>query len=142
MVRETFLHVKVLNSTSPPSSSCHSFQEDDALREEAVKLSNAKRHSEGTFSNDYSKYLEDRKAQDFVRWLMNNKRSGWVSGEGTQGLRTKPSEREEDSCPLLEAHQKRHLFCRAHNLIIAIIFLNRCDRKWAGIFWFHVFKNE
>nr|prf glucagon:ISOTYPE=I [Oreochromis niloticus] len=29
-------------------------------------------HSEGTFSNDYSKYLEDRKAQDFVRWLMNN----------------------------------------------------------------------
>ncbi|XP_059183669.1 glucagon-1-like [Centropristis striata] len=35
-----------------------------------------KRHSEGTFSNDYSKYLEDRKAQDFVRWLMNNKRSG------------------------------------------------------------------
>uniref|UniRef100_A0A3Q1I416 Glucagon / GIP / secretin / VIP family domain-containing protein n=1 Tax=Anabas testudineus TaxID=64144 RepID=A0A3Q1I416_ANATE len=35
-----------------------------------------KRHSEGTFSNDYSKYLEERKAQDFVRWLMNNKRSG------------------------------------------------------------------
>nr|prf glucagon II [Myoxocephalus scorpius] len=28
-------------------------------------------HSEGTFSNDYSKYLEDRKAQDFVQWLMN-----------------------------------------------------------------------
>lgn len=37
-----------------------------------------KRHSEGTFSNDYSKFLEDRKAQDFVRWLMNNKRSGSV----------------------------------------------------------------
>lgn len=56
------------------------------MREEAAKLSNAKRHSEGTFSNDYSKYLEDRKAQDFVRWLMNNKRSGWVSAaEYTSG---------------------------------------------------------
>lgn len=49
--------------------------------EEAAKLSTAKRHSEGTFSNDYSKYLEDRKAQDFVRWLMNNKRSGSVPGK-------------------------------------------------------------
>lgn len=79
LIREAFLHVKIFTLTSPPSSSGHSFQEDDALREEAAKLSNAKRHSEGTFSNDYSKYLEDRKAQDFVRWLMNNKRSGWVS---------------------------------------------------------------
>ncbi|XP_028847878.1 glucagon b [Denticeps clupeoides] len=35
-----------------------------------------KRHSEGTFSNDYSKYLETRRAQDFVQWLMNSKRSG------------------------------------------------------------------
>uniref|UniRef100_A0A4W4HNY4 Glucagon b n=1 Tax=Electrophorus electricus TaxID=8005 RepID=A0A4W4HNY4_ELEEL len=34
-----------------------------------------KRHSEGTFSNDYSKYLETRRAQDFVQWLMNSKRS-------------------------------------------------------------------
>ncbi|XP_037395001.1 glucagon b isoform X2 [Pygocentrus nattereri] len=33
-----------------------------------------KRHSEGTFSNDYSKYLETRRAQDFVQWLMNSKR--------------------------------------------------------------------
>lgn len=67
------------------------------MREEAAKLSNAKRHSEGTFSNDYSKYLEDRKAQDFVRWLMNNKRSGWVSGK-TQCFRTKLSEREDGFC--------------------------------------------
>ncbi|XP_031707539.1 glucagon-like [Anarrhichthys ocellatus] len=52
------------------------FEADETLAEEARELSNTKRHSEGTFSNDYSKYLEDRKAQDFVRWLMNNKRSG------------------------------------------------------------------
>ncbi|XP_075905450.1 glucagon-1-like [Nelusetta ayraudi] len=65
-----------------------SFQEDDTLREEATKLSNAKRHSEGTFSNDYSKYLEDRKAQDFVRWLMNNKRSGAAEKRHTEGTFT------------------------------------------------------
>ncbi|XP_054479978.1 glucagon-1-like [Anoplopoma fimbria] len=53
-----------------------SFEADDTLAEELRELSNTKRHSEGTFSNDYSKFLEDRKAQDFVRWLMNNKRSG------------------------------------------------------------------
>ncbi|XP_037618053.1 glucagon-1-like [Sebastes umbrosus] len=50
-----------------------SFDADDTSVDE---LSNMKRHSEGTFSNDYSRYLEERKAQDFVRWLMNNKRSG------------------------------------------------------------------
>ncbi|XP_078099823.1 glucagon-1-like [Sander vitreus] len=53
-----------------------SFEADDTLVDEPRELSNMKRHSEGTFSNDYSKYLEDMKAQDFVRWLMNNKRSG------------------------------------------------------------------
>lgn len=57
---------------------CCSFEADDTLVDELRELSNMKRHSEGTFSNDYSKYLEDRKAQDFVRWLMNNKRSGSV----------------------------------------------------------------
>uniref|UniRef100_A0A3B3UD14 Glucagon a n=1 Tax=Poecilia latipinna TaxID=48699 RepID=A0A3B3UD14_9TELE len=49
---------------------------EDSSRFLEPELSNIKRHSEGTFSNDYSKYLEDRKAQDFVRWLMSNKRSG------------------------------------------------------------------
>ncbi|KAA8579500.1 glucagon-1 [Etheostoma spectabile] len=53
-----------------------SFEADDTLVDEPRELSNMKRHSEGTFSNDYSKYLEDMKVQDFVRWLMNNKRSG------------------------------------------------------------------
>ncbi|XP_014914968.1 glucagon-1-like [Poecilia latipinna] len=53
-----------------------SFEEDNRLASGPQELSNIKRHSEGTFSNDYSKYLEDRKAQDFVRWLMSNKRSG------------------------------------------------------------------
>ncbi|XP_040038405.1 glucagon-1 [Gasterosteus aculeatus] len=53
-----------------------SFEADDTLADEAPELSSTKRHSEGTFSNDYSKFLEEKKAQDFVQWLMNNKRSG------------------------------------------------------------------
>ncbi|KAM8905009.1 glucagon-1-like isoform 2-T2 [Spinachia spinachia] len=53
-----------------------SFETDDTLADELRELSSTKRHSEGTFSNDYSKFLEEKKAQDFVRWLMNNKRSG------------------------------------------------------------------
>lgn len=57
---------------------CCSFETEDTLVGELRELSNTKRHSEGTFSNDYSKYLEDRKAQDFVRWLMKNKRGGSV----------------------------------------------------------------
>ncbi|XP_041663555.1 glucagon b [Cheilinus undulatus] len=45
---------------------------------EPIELPNMKRHSEGTFSNDYSKYLETRRAQDFVQWLKNSKRNGLI----------------------------------------------------------------
>ncbi|KAI3366030.1 hypothetical protein L3Q82_009859, partial [Scortum barcoo] len=65
-----------------------SFEADDTLADEPRELSNMKRHSEGTFSNDYSKYLEDRKAQDFVRWLMNNKRSGAAEKRHADGTFT------------------------------------------------------
>ncbi|XP_057684472.1 pro-glucagon-like [Corythoichthys intestinalis] len=47
-----------------------------------------KRHSEGTFTNDYSKYLEDRRAQDIVRWLMNNKRDGSMEKRHAEGTFT------------------------------------------------------
>lgn len=47
-----------------------------AENSEPMEMSNMKRHSEGTFSNDYSKYLETRRAQDFVQWLKNSKRNG------------------------------------------------------------------
>lgn len=51
---------------------------ENLMLTEPVELSSMKRHSEGTFSNDYSKYLETRRAQDFVQWLKNSKRNGWV----------------------------------------------------------------
>jgi len=53
-----------------------SFMSEEALFNDPRETNNMKRHSEGTFSNDYSKYLETRRAQDFVQWLMNSKRSG------------------------------------------------------------------
>uniref|UniRef100_A0A8B9XT06 Glucagon n=1 Tax=Bos mutus grunniens TaxID=30521 RepID=A0A8B9XT06_BOSMU len=39
------------------------------------QINEDKRHSQGTFTSDYSKYLDSRRAQDFVQWLMNTKRN-------------------------------------------------------------------
>ncbi|KAM4859337.1 pro-glucagon [Thomomys bottae] len=39
------------------------------------EMNEDKRHSQGTFTSDYSKYLDSRRAQDFVQWLMNTKRN-------------------------------------------------------------------
>ncbi|KAM9449342.1 glucagon-2-like [Salvelinus alpinus] len=61
---------------------------EDSMFGEPRELSNMKRHSEGTFSNDYSKYLESRRAQDFVQWLMNSKRSGGPIKRHAEGTYT------------------------------------------------------
>lgn len=39
------------------------------------QMNEDKRHSQGTFTSDYSKYLDSRRAQDFVQWLMSTKRN-------------------------------------------------------------------
>ncbi|XP_077436946.1 glucagon b isoform X1 [Vanacampus margaritifer] len=52
------------------------FLSENSISNEPLEPSSMKRHSEGTFSNDYSKYLETRRAQDFVQWLKNSKRNG------------------------------------------------------------------
>ncbi|KAM8857525.1 glucagon b isoform 1-T1 [Synchiropus picturatus] len=49
---------------------------ENSISPEPIEHLTMKRHSEGTFSNDYSKYLETRRAQDFVQWLKNSKRNG------------------------------------------------------------------
>ncbi|XP_033927508.1 exendin-3-like [Melopsittacus undulatus] len=36
-------------------------------------MSNRKRHSEGTFTSDFTRYLDKMKAKDFVHWLINTK---------------------------------------------------------------------
>ncbi|XP_018101213.2 pro-glucagon [Xenopus laevis] len=38
-----------------------------------IFTSNIKRHSEGTFSSDLTRYLDKMKAKDFVQWLMNKR---------------------------------------------------------------------
>ncbi|KAL2076292.1 hypothetical protein ACEWY4_023304 [Coilia grayii] len=58
------------------------------LTEDSLYNEPMKRHSEGTFSNDYSKYLESRRAQDFVQWLMNSKRSGGLTRRHAEGTYT------------------------------------------------------
>uniref|UniRef100_A0A4W4FPL5 Glucagon / GIP / secretin / VIP family domain-containing protein n=1 Tax=Electrophorus electricus TaxID=8005 RepID=A0A4W4FPL5_ELEEL len=58
------------------------------LLEERQDSPVVKRHSEGTFSNDYSKYLETRRAQDFVHWLMNSERNGSPTKRHTDGTYT------------------------------------------------------
>ncbi|MGH0128293.1 UNVERIFIED_CONTAM: hypothetical protein FKN15_027834 [Acipenser sinensis] len=53
--------------------------------DEARELLHVKRHSQGMFTNDYSKYLEEKSAKEFVEWLKNgkSKRSGMTEEELT-----------------------------------------------------------
>ncbi|KAL1785915.1 glucagon [Sigmodon hispidus] len=51
-----------------PASKTDTLEDPDQINED-------KRHSQGTFTSDYSKYLDSRRAQDFVQWLMNTKRN-------------------------------------------------------------------
>nr|CAI9693370.1 unnamed protein product [Rangifer tarandus platyrhynchus] len=55
-------------SSSFPAPQTDSLSDPDQINED-------KRHSQGTFTSDYSKYLDSRRAQDFVQWLMNTKRN-------------------------------------------------------------------
>ncbi|XP_035263658.1 glucagon b [Anguilla anguilla] len=58
------------------------------LFDEPVELTHVKRHSQGTFTNDYSKYQEMKQAQDLVQWLMNSKRNGNSSRRHAEGTFT------------------------------------------------------
>ncbi|XP_068185877.1 glucagon b [Antennarius striatus] len=70
-----------------PDRNSMSLNENSWLTEPIDSL-NMKRHSEGTFSNDYSKYLETRRAQDFVQWLKNSKRNGSLFRRHADGTYT------------------------------------------------------
>uniref|UniRef100_A0A8C4I9D8 Glucagon / GIP / secretin / VIP family domain-containing protein n=1 Tax=Dicentrarchus labrax TaxID=13489 RepID=A0A8C4I9D8_DICLA len=39
-------------------------------------IRNFKRHSDGTFTSDFTHYLDKIKAKDFVEWLASTKRGG------------------------------------------------------------------
>uniref|UniRef100_G1LG74 Glucagon n=3 Tax=Ailuropoda melanoleuca TaxID=9646 RepID=G1LG74_AILME len=55
-------------SRSLPAPQTDPLNDPDQMNED-------KRHSQGTFTSDYSKYLDSRRAQDFVQWLMSTKRN-------------------------------------------------------------------
>uniref|UniRef100_A0A670KER3 Glucagon / GIP / secretin / VIP family domain-containing protein n=1 Tax=Podarcis muralis TaxID=64176 RepID=A0A670KER3_PODMU len=46
--------------------------------DESSFTSNVKRHSEGTFTSDFTQYLDKMKAKDFVHWLINAKQYRYV----------------------------------------------------------------
>ncbi|XP_028941620.1 glucagon-like, partial [Antrostomus carolinensis] len=50
-----------------------SWQSDESQSTQTF-ASNIKRHSEGTFTSDFTRYLDKMKAKDFVHWLINTKR--------------------------------------------------------------------
>uniref|UniRef100_A0A8C5R4V5 Glucagon n=1 Tax=Leptobrachium leishanense TaxID=445787 RepID=A0A8C5R4V5_9ANUR len=52
--------------------------------DDTEQLNEVKRHSQGTFTSDYSKYLDSRRTQDFVQWLMNSKRNGGITKRNVQ----------------------------------------------------------
>ncbi|XP_025900880.1 glucagon-1-like [Nothoprocta perdicaria] len=66
--------------------SCCALPKDatDASRQQALETQSTrsirsitdthKRHSEGTFTSDFTHYLDKMKAKDFVHWLINTKR--------------------------------------------------------------------
>lgn len=41
-------------------------------------IRNLKRHSDGTFTSDFTRYLDKIKAKDFVEWLASTERKGWA----------------------------------------------------------------
>ncbi|XP_065510255.1 pro-glucagon-like [Caloenas nicobarica] len=49
---------------------------DTARRQpnEPQSARSSKRHSEGTFTSDFTRHLDNMKAKDFVHWLISTKR--------------------------------------------------------------------
>ncbi|KAM7404667.1 hypothetical protein PAMP_011994 [Pampus punctatissimus] len=60
----------VVDKTGRPAR-WHSYQ-----MERGQNIRNLKRHSEGTFTSDFTHYLDKIKAKDFVEWLASTKREG------------------------------------------------------------------
>ncbi|KAJ3592244.1 hypothetical protein NHX12_007372 [Muraenolepis orangiensis] len=70
------LLVAVQGSWQLPDTEDVSRLSEDPAFSPARETASSKRHSEGTFSSDYRKYLDTRRGQDFVQWLKNTKRNG------------------------------------------------------------------
>ncbi|XP_069786629.1 pro-glucagon-like [Narcine bancroftii] len=82
----------VQNSFQKPMQDMEEISSTMDTSEKQVDKSNSlqdvKRHSEGTFTSDYSKYMDNRRAKDFVQWLMNTKRNGDKTKRHAEGTYT------------------------------------------------------
>ncbi|XP_031459138.1 glucagon-like [Phasianus colchicus] len=75
LIRWLYLSVLVLAVLIPAAWQVVPRDTGDALRWPSYEApSNTKRHSEGTFTSDFTRYLDKMKAKDFVHWLINTKR--------------------------------------------------------------------
>ncbi|XP_072330399.1 pro-glucagon-like isoform X1 [Scyliorhinus torazame] len=63
-------------------------ESSSTLEKQSNPLEDVKRHSEGTFTSDYSKYMDNRRAKDFVQWLMSTKRNGDKTKRHAEGTYT------------------------------------------------------
>ncbi|XP_053706453.1 glucagon-1-like [Synchiropus splendidus] len=45
-------------------------------RTDDTEMQNLKRHSDGTFSSDFTQHLDKLKARNFVQWLATSKKDG------------------------------------------------------------------
>ncbi|XP_062906206.1 pro-glucagon-like isoform X1 [Mobula hypostoma] len=77
---------KPMHDTEEISSS--TLQTSEKQLDTSNSLQDVKRHSEGTFTSDYSKYMDNRRAKDFVQWLMNAKRNGDKTKRHAEGTYT------------------------------------------------------
>lgn len=64
----------VLNHIFFPCPSLSSRWQSHESQSARSFASDVKRHSEGTFTSDFTRYLDKMKAKDFVHWLINTKR--------------------------------------------------------------------
>nr|XP_013802386.1 PREDICTED: glucagon-like [Apteryx mantelli mantelli] len=76
-----------------------------------------KRHSEGTFTSDFTHYLDKMKAKDFVHWLINTKRYSSTKRDLTEDPRGLPfpAGRNRNTRTHTEAEQHRtRIDCDVH----------------------------
>uniref|UniRef100_A0A3Q3W3H6 Glucagon / GIP / secretin / VIP family domain-containing protein n=1 Tax=Mola mola TaxID=94237 RepID=A0A3Q3W3H6_MOLML len=64
--------LKLQNSDLSALLRCHSYQMERGQN----NIQNLKRHSDGTFTSDLTRFLDKIKAKDFVEWLASTKREG------------------------------------------------------------------
>uniref|UniRef100_A0A8C0VWB8 Glucagon n=1 Tax=Cyanistes caeruleus TaxID=156563 RepID=A0A8C0VWB8_CYACU len=75
--------------------------------EESRQPNEVKRHSQGTFTSDYTKYLDTRRAQDFVQWLMSTKRNGQQAQEDKENDKV-PDQLSSNAISKRHAEFERH----------------------------------